>query len=105
MEIWLQEVFGTVLAGGQVPDTEAAITSVNASRIGLSAAVFTRDLGAAMMSADGVQIGQVSVNLPTSRWDVHLLFGGYKHSGSGAKEQGAEGVACYTRTKTVAVAQ
>jgi alpha-ketoglutaric semialdehyde dehydrogenase len=43
------------------------------------------------------------VNLPTSGWDVHMPFGGYKASGSGAKEQGLEGLDFYMRTKTVAL--
>jgi alpha-ketoglutaric semialdehyde dehydrogenase len=104
MEIWREEVFGPVLAVATVPDLETAIASVNRSRFGLATAVFTRDLSAAMTFVDAVQTGQVSVNLPTSGWDVHMPFGGYKDSGSGTKEQGAEGVAWYTRTKTIAVA-
>jgi aldehyde dehydrogenase (NAD+) len=32
-----------------------------------------------------------------------MPFGGFKASGSGAKEQGVEGVAFYTRTKTIAL--
>jgi alpha-ketoglutaric semialdehyde dehydrogenase len=43
------------------------------------------------------------VNLPTSGWDVHMPFGGFRESGSAFKEQGLEGLRFYTRVKTVAV--
>ena len=43
------------------------------------------------------------MNLPTSGWDVHMPFGGFKASGSGHKEQGLEGLDFYRKTKTVAL--
>ena len=103
-EVWQEEVFGPVIAVLAVDGIDAAIRAVNDSRYGLAAAVFTRDLGSALRFADRVETGQVSVNLPTSGWDVHMPFGGFGASGSGSKEQGSEGVAWYTRTKTIAIA-
>ncbi|HEX4483125.1 MAG TPA: aldehyde dehydrogenase family protein [Solirubrobacteraceae bacterium] len=102
-EIWTEEVFGPVLALTQVDGLDEALTRVNESPYGLAAAVFTSDLTAAMVFADRAEAGQVAVNLPTSGWDVHMPFGGFKASGSGTKEQGLEGVAWYTRTKVVAI--
>jgi aldehyde dehydrogenase (NAD+) len=61
-------------------------------------------MAAALRFIDGVEVGQVAVNLPTSGWDVHMPFGGFKGSGSGCKEQGLEGLDFYSRTKTIAVA-
>jgi alpha-ketoglutaric semialdehyde dehydrogenase len=49
------------------------------------------------------EAGQVSVNLPTSGWDVHHPFGGFRESGSAFKEQGGPGLRFYTRIKTSAV--
>ena len=43
------------------------------------------------------------MNLPTSGWDVHHPFGGFRDSGSAFKEQGAPGLRFYTRLKTAAV--
>ncbi len=102
-EIWREEVFGPVIALVPVDDVAGAIDAVNDSAYGLAAAVFTTSLASATEFIDGVQVGQVAVNLPTSGWDVHMPFGGFKASGSGAKEQGLEGLAFYTRTKTVAL--
>ncbi|MDR7188404.1 acyl-CoA reductase-like NAD-dependent aldehyde dehydrogenase [Microbacterium sp. BE35] len=46
---------------------------------------------------------QPSVNQPTSGWDIHQAFGGFKESGSPFKEQGHEALRFYTRVKTAAV--
>jgi acyl-CoA reductase-like NAD-dependent aldehyde dehydrogenase len=54
--------------------------------------------------ADLADVVQVAVNLPTSGWDVHMPFGGFRESGSAFKEQGLDALRFYTRTKTVAVA-
>jgi len=104
MEVWREEIFGPVLAVLAVADLDEAINVVNDSPYGLSASIFTTRLNAAMRFADEAEVGQVAINLPTSGWDVHMPFGGYKQSGSGLKEQGTDGVAFYTRTKTVALA-
>jgi len=76
---------------------------VNDSAYGLSSAVFTRSLEAAHRFVDAVDTGQVSVNQPTSGWDVHHPFGGFKDSGSPFKEQGLEALRFYTRVKTAAI--
>jgi acyl-CoA reductase-like NAD-dependent aldehyde dehydrogenase len=86
-----------------VDDLEQAIEAVNDSTYGLSSAVFTRSLASAYRFIEGVDTGQVSVNQPTSGWDVHQPFGGFKESGSAFKEQGSEALHFYTRIKTAAI--
>jgi acyl-CoA reductase-like NAD-dependent aldehyde dehydrogenase len=103
MEIWTEEVFGPVVALVAFDELDEAIDLLNASKYGLAAAVYTSDLGAAHSFATRADAGQVSVNLPTSGWDVHMPFGGFKSSGSGHKEQGLAGLEFYRRTKTVAM--
>jgi alpha-ketoglutaric semialdehyde dehydrogenase len=103
MEIWTEEVFGPVVALVAFDTLEEAIDLVNASQYGLAAAVYTSDVDSAHAFAALVDVGQVAVNLPTSGWDVHMPFGGFKSSGSGHKEQGVEGLDFYRRTKTVAL--
>jgi acyl-CoA reductase-like NAD-dependent aldehyde dehydrogenase len=103
MRIWREEVFGPVVAVVAVNSLDEAITLANASAYGLSAALFTRNLASADEFLRRIETGQAAVNLPTSGWDVHQPFGGYKLSGSPFKEQGLEAVGFYTRTKTCAV--
>ncbi|HEY1777247.1 MAG TPA: aldehyde dehydrogenase family protein [Solirubrobacteraceae bacterium] len=103
MAIWREEVFGPVLAVTTVASLDEAITAANDSRYGLAAALFSESLAATRRFIEQVEVGQVAVNLPTSGWDVHQPFGGWKLSGSAFKEQGTEGLRFYTRVKTVAV--
>jgi acyl-CoA reductase-like NAD-dependent aldehyde dehydrogenase len=101
--IWRDEVFGPVLGILVVADEAEAVAAVNDSVYGLAAAVFTNDLGAAERFIAAADTGQVSVNHPTSGWDVHHPFGGFGDSGSPFKEQGNVALQFYTRVKTVAV--
>ncbi|MDB5972445.1 MAG: putative NAD+-dependent betaine aldehyde dehydrogenase [Hydrocarboniphaga sp.] len=103
MPIWRDEVFGPVLAITRVASFDEAVAAVNDSVYGLSAALFTNSLRYAQRFLDAADTGQVSVNLPTSGWDVHQPFGGFKLSGSAFKEQGLEGLHFYTRVKMTAV--
>jgi acyl-CoA reductase-like NAD-dependent aldehyde dehydrogenase len=101
--LWRDEVFGPVVAVVEARDFDEAVLLANDSAYGLSAAIFTRDLGRAHAFIERAEAGQVAVNLPTSGWDVHHPFGGFKDSGSPFKEQGEAGLAFYTRWKTSAV--
>jgi alpha-ketoglutaric semialdehyde dehydrogenase len=103
MPIWREEVFGPVLCVSQVSGFDEACAAVNDSAFGLSAALFTRDLAAANLFLDRAQTGQVAINLPTSGWDVHHPFGGFRDSGSPFKEQGLEALHFYSRVKTYSV--
>jgi acyl-CoA reductase-like NAD-dependent aldehyde dehydrogenase len=103
MPLWREEVFGPVLAIRRVASFDEAVAAVNDSKYGLSAALFTNNLRYAQRFLDVVDTGQVAINLPTSGWDVHQPFGGFKESGSAFKEQGVEGLRFYTRTKMAAI--
>ena len=101
--LWREEVFGPVVAICETSGFDEAVKLANDSQYGLSAAVFTRDLRLANEFINRAEAGQVSVNLPTSGWDVHHPFGGFRDSGSPFKEQGSPGLRFYTRIKTAAV--
>jgi aldehyde dehydrogenase (NAD+) len=103
MQIWRQEVFGPVVAVLSVSSLDEAIELANASEYGLSAALFTKSLASSDEFLRRIEAGQAAVNLPTSGWDVHQPFGGFKLSGSPFKEQGLDALGFYTRTKTCAV--
>lgn len=101
--LWREEVFGPVLGIRVVDGLDDAIAAVNDSAYGLSSAIYTRSLDTAFRFIDEVDTGQVSVNQPTSGWDIHQPFGGFKESGSAFKEQGLGALEFYTRVKTIAV--
>ena len=97
------EVFGPVLAILEVEDLEEAIDVVNAVEYGLSAAIYTRDINAALHAVDRIDTGIVYVNAPTIGAEIPLPFGGTKHTGNGFREAGARGIEQFSQLKTVYV--
>ncbi|MTD14706.1 aldehyde dehydrogenase family protein [Nakamurella sp. YIM 132087] len=80
---WCEEIFGPVVAIRSVPDLESALESVNRSRYGLHAAVFTRSLATAFKAVEELEVGGVIVNeVPGFRSDI-MPYGGVKDSGIG----------------------
>ncbi|GAB2638704.1 aldehyde dehydrogenase family protein [Kribbella swartbergensis] len=80
---WDEEIFGPVIAVRSVPDLDTAFATVNASRYGLHASVFTSSLETAFTAIDRLDVGGVVVNeVPGFRSDV-MPYGGVKDSGIG----------------------
>ncbi|MEU4607179.1 aldehyde dehydrogenase family protein [Kribbella sp. NPDC023972] len=80
---WDEEIFGPVVAVRSVPDLETAYATVNASRYGLHASVFTSSLDTAFTAIDRLDVGGVVINeVPGFRSDV-MPYGGVKDSGIG----------------------
>jgi alpha-ketoglutaric semialdehyde dehydrogenase len=97
------ELFGPVLATFTVPGLDEAISLANRTRYGLSAALFTTDLRAALTYVHRIEAGLVRVNGDTTGVDPHVPFGGMKASSSGSREQGSAAREFYTACKTVQV--
>jgi aldehyde dehydrogenase (NAD+) len=98
-----EEVFGPVLSVIEVDGPEEAIEVVNESEYGLSAAVYTRDIGTALRAVDAIRTGIVYVNAPTIGAEIHLPFGGTKHTGNGFREAGRRGIEQFSELKSVYV--
>ncbi len=96
-----EELFGPVLGVIPVDGLEEAIAVANRVRFGLSASVFTRDLGKALAFVQGIQAGVVHVNSETPGAEPHVPFGGMKGSSSYSREQGKAAREFFTQTKTV----
>ena len=80
----LAGVFGPVVLVRQVNDEEAAVAAANASRFGLAASVWGRDLDAARAVAERLDAGMVTVNdAVTPIGHASAPFGGTKASGFG----------------------
>ena len=93
-----------MLAMFAASDLEEAVRMANATRYGLVAAVFTRDLGVALDAATHLEAGLVRINAPTTGVDFHAPFGGDKGSGHGGREQGRAAREFYTSTTTITIA-
>jgi aldehyde dehydrogenase (NAD+) len=96
-----EELFGPVLGVIPVDGIDEAIAVANRVRFGLSASLFTRDLGKALTFVQGIQAGIVHVNSETAGAEPQVPFGGMKGSSSYSREQGKAARDFYTQIKTV----
>ena len=85
----VEELFGPVCNIERVASFEDAVAAVNASKFGLQASLFTRDLGHSLRAFNELTVGAVILNeAPSFRID-HMPYGGVKDSGFGR-----EGIRC-----------
>jgi len=96
-----EEVFGPVATLYSFDSLDEAIERANAVEFGLSAAIFTSDLGATQRFVNELEAGLLHVNSQTAGADVHVPFGGVKGSGFGPHEQGRAAREFYTEVVTV----
>ena len=96
MRIAQEEIFGPVVSIIRAEDLFEAIQIANGTQYGLSAAIYTRDVNATAIAERDLEFGIVYVNAPTVGAEIHLPFGGVKHSGYGRREAGGHGGALDT---------
>ena len=96
-----EEIFGPVVTVTPFDSPEEAIDDANGTRYGLSASVWTRDLGKAHRTAAALECGTVWVNTWLMR-DLRVPFGGMKDSGVG-REGGFDSLDFFTEAKNVCV--
>lgn len=94
-----EELFGPVLPVMTVPDLDAAISAANATRYGLGASVWTKNVHTVKMVFDEVQAGIIWVNRHLTV-PPEVPFGGVGESGIG-RENGYHAIDQYSRTKTL----
>jgi acyl-CoA reductase-like NAD-dependent aldehyde dehydrogenase len=83
-------------------DEDEAAEIANGTSYGLTAAIWTRDVGRAVRLARRVQAGQVAVNTVGDGGAIGAPFGGYKHSGFG-RSMGPDFVEDWTQVKAVII--
>lgn len=96
-----EEVFGPVAAAIRFRNESEAIQIANATKYGLAAGIWTRDLSRAHRIAAELDAGTVWINtynIATSG----IPFAGFKNSGIGV-ELGDEGLKEYTRLKNICI--
>jgi aldehyde dehydrogenase (NAD+) len=101
MRIAQEEIFGPVVSLISVRDFDEAIDVMNSVEYGLSSAIYTRDVNRACDAIMRIKAGLTYINSSTTGSEVHLPFGGVKHTGIGTREGGIEGVNEFSEIKTV----
>jgi succinate-semialdehyde dehydrogenase/glutarate-semialdehyde dehydrogenase len=94
-----EETFAPVAPVYAFEHEEEAIEQANATRYGLAAYAYTRDLNRAWRLAEGLEAGSVAINdaVPSTS---NAPFGGMKESGLG-RELGSEGLEAFLETKHI----
>jgi aminomuconate-semialdehyde/2-hydroxymuconate-6-semialdehyde dehydrogenase len=96
-----EEIFGPVVTLHPFDTEEEAIQMANNTRYGLSASVWTQDLGKAHRVSAGLEVGMVWVNTWLMR-DLRVPFGGVKESGVG-REGGRWSLEFYSENKNTCI--
>jgi len=86
MRIAHEEVFGPVVALMKFSTFDEAVEIANSIDYGLSTSLYTRDVNRAFTAMRDLEAGITYINAPTIGAEVHLPFGGVKHTGNGHRE-------------------
>jgi aldehyde dehydrogenase (NAD+) len=101
MKIAQEEIFGPVTVLIMVKSFEEAIRVLNHSDYGLYGSIYTRDVNRVMRAIRDMQTGITYINAPTIGAEVHLPFGGVKHTGNGHREAGTTVLDIFSEWKAV----
>jgi len=102
MDLAREEIFGPVLGVIPVPDLDAAIATIEASRYGNMACIFTSSGRAAREFKYRVPAGNIGVNVGVAAPIAFMPFGGMKDSFFGDLHgQGQDAVDFFTHKKVV----
>ncbi|MCP3859738.1 MAG: aldehyde dehydrogenase family protein, partial [Phycisphaeraceae bacterium] len=96
-----EETFGPVVSVAPFDTEDEVIGLANGTRYGLSASIFSRDVGRCHRLAESLDAGLVWINTWMLR-DLRTPMGGMKHSGVG-REGGLEAMRFFTEPKNVCV--
>jgi acyl-CoA reductase-like NAD-dependent aldehyde dehydrogenase len=102
MRIAREEVFGPVVSLIDFETFEEAIEIANSIDYGLSTALYTKNVNRAFAAIRDLEAGITYINAPTIGAEVHLPFGGVKHTGNGHRE-GNGAIDFFTTWKAVYV--
>jgi acyl-CoA reductase-like NAD-dependent aldehyde dehydrogenase len=100
MRVAREEIFGPVLGIIGVRGLDEALKIARDTDYGLHATIFTRDIDKAFHLAKRLPCGTVAINGFTEG-NVTTPFGGYRRSGSLARDNGTEALDQYLQTKTI----
>jgi len=99
-DVVVREVFGALVTVLPFDDIDTVVETCNASRFGLQAGLFTRDISRILTAWRELEVGGLIVNGSSNFRLDHVPFGGVKDSGFG-RESPAFMVDDYTVVKTL----
>jgi benzaldehyde dehydrogenase (NAD) len=85
MRAFEEEIFGPVAAITSVASDDEAVTLANQNEYGLSAGVFSADVGRALAIGNRLNTGLLHINDQTVADEPHVPFGGSGASGNGTR--------------------
>jgi len=101
MRIAREEIFGSVVSVIPCDGLENAIEIANDTAYGLSAAIYTQDINKAFTAIRDIYTGIFYVNASTIGAEVHLPFGGTKHTGNGHREAGMAALDVFSEWRSI----
>lgn len=101
MTIFQEEIFGPVIALVKSDNLSDAIDIANNTKYGLSASIFTSNVGSVLNFIDDIEAGLVRINSESAGVELQAPFGGMKSSSVGSREQGQAAKEFYTEIKTI----
>jgi aldehyde dehydrogenase (NAD+) len=101
MRVAREEIFGPVVSVIPCRSLDEAIAIGNDVEYGLSASIYTQDINRAFTAMRDLYTGIFYVNAPTIGAEVHLPFGGTKHTGNGHREAGTAALDVFSEWKSI----
>ena len=102
MTVAQEEIFGPVMSIMHVPDFESAVKTINSSRYGNAASIFTRNGGYAREFKYRIDAGNIGINIGVAAPTASFPFGGRKDSFFGDTHgQGPDSVHFFTDHKVI----
>ncbi|QCR30611.1 alpha-ketoglutaric semialdehyde dehydrogenase GucD [Priestia megaterium] len=103
MAIAQEEVFGPFIALIKVDSIKEGLEVANDVQYGLSASIFTTNIGHMLSFINEMDAGLVRINAESAGVELQAPFGGMKQSSSHSREQGEAAKEFFTSIKTVFV--
>ncbi len=100
MRIAKEEIFGPIVSLISAKNLKEAIEIANSVEYGLSSSIYTKNIGNAFKTIEKLEAGLTYINASTIGSEVHLPFGGVKHSGT-TREGGWTAIDEFSDVKTV----
>jgi len=100
MRIAQEEIFGPIVSLISAKDLNDTIEIANSVEYGLSSSIYTNNIRNAFKAIEKIDAGITYINTSTIGAEIHLPFGGVKHSGN-SQEAGWRAIDEFTYEKTV----